>query len=90
MRSFEYNGEIYRSMNEACKALGISYQKVRRICRHYVKASKDPAVAIEWILSKHKLCREQKTWKYVDDLEKTLIRVQRLRDKRQQKILEIF
>jgi hypothetical protein len=58
-------------MRVACRELKCSYQKVRRFCRHYVRAQKDPAVAIKWALGlETRSANEQKTWKYQQDLEK--------------------
>lgn len=57
MRGFTYDGKDYDSLAEACRELGISYQKVRRLCRHYVRAQEDPAVAIRWCLK-----LEKKSW----------------------------
>lgn len=77
MRVIEYEGEVYRSYAEASKALHISNQKLRRLCRHYVRANKNPAVAIDWLLGKEKLkANELKTWKYQQDLERRQDRVQ--------------
>lgn len=71
MKSFIVNGKEYRSMRVACRELKCSYQKVRRLCRHYVRAQKDPAVAIKWALGLEiRSANEQKTWKYQQDLER--------------------
>lgn len=90
MRSFIYKGQVYRSMAEACYKLSVSYQKVRRLCRHYVKASKDPAVALEWILTGHDPCLELKTYKYQDDYIKSVLRCQNYRDRQEQNLLQAF
>ena len=90
MRSFIYKGQVYRSMSEACSKLKVSYQKVRRLCRHYVKASKDPAVALEWILTGHDPCLEVKTFKYQDDYVKSAVRVQNYRDRLEQRLMSAF
>lgn len=90
MRSFVYKGKVYRSMAEACYKLSVSYQKVRRLCRHYVKASKDPAVALEWIMTNHNLCLEVKTWKYADDLERRLDLIRQKREQEETAILSGF
>lgn len=71
MRVIEYEGEVYRSYAEVSKALHVSNQKLRRLCRHYVRANKNPAVAIDWLLGKEKLkANEPKTWKYQQDLDR--------------------
>lgn len=75
MKSFIVNGKEYRSMRVACRELKCSYQKVRRLCRHYVRAQKDPAVAFAWCLgTEHKSLTEPKTFKYQQDLEKGSLR----------------
>lgn len=82
MRAFTYNDVEYRSLSECCKELKISYQKVRRLCRHYVRASKDPALAVAWCTGEMRLSAlEPKTWKYQQDLEKAAIRQERFKYK---------
>lgn len=77
MKVIEYEGEVYRSFAEVSQKLHISNQKLRRLCRHYVRASKDPAVAIDWLLGKEKLkANEPKTFKYEQDLERRYDRQQ--------------
>ena len=69
MKSFCYMGVEYRSLAECCKAVRISYQKVRRLCRHYVRASQNPALAVSWCTGEAVLAgSETKTEKYKIDL----------------------
>ena len=69
MKSFCYGGIEYRSLAECCKAVKVSYQKVRRLCRHYVRASKNPALAVSWCTGEVVLAgTETKTEKYKIDL----------------------
>ena len=69
MKSFYYKGVEYRSLAECCKAVKVSYQKVRRLCRHYVRASKNPALAVAWCTGEVVLAgTETKTEKYKIDL----------------------
>ncbi len=71
MRVIEFDGEEYRSLAEACRVLKVSNQKLRRLCRHYVRAAKNPAVALAWLTGKEKLSpNEPKTFKYEQDLIK--------------------
>lgn len=51
MRSFIYDGVEYRSIQVFCACKGISYQKMRRIVRHYKKANQDPTIAAKWLLA---------------------------------------
>ena len=91
MKSFVVNGKEYRSMRVCCAELHISYQKVRRLCRHYVRASKDPALAVRWCLGSEVLhSTEQKTWKYLQDLEKSYDRQEKLKDKMYQQFIDNF
>lgn len=91
MKSFIVNGKEYRSMRVCCAELHISYQKVRRLCRHYVRASKDPSLAVRWCLGSEVLhSTEQKTWKYQQDLEKSYDRQEKLKDKMYQQFMENF
>lgn len=48
MIGISYLGKEYRSVKEACKALHVSYQRVRRLIRHFARAHKDPTVALDW------------------------------------------
>lgn len=91
MRVIEYNGESYRSISEVSRVLKISYQKLRRLCRHYARAAEDPAVAIRWILGVEKMRPDEpKTWKYVQDVERGRERQQRFQARMQDRILKVF
>ncbi len=88
MRAFVYKNVEYRSMAQCCKSLQISYQKVRRLCRHYVRASKNPALAVAWCTGEQRLSVfETKTWKYQQDLEKNLERNEKFREKMEKSLL---
>ena len=50
MKSFEVEGVVYRSISEFCRKRKISYWKMVRLCRKYVRAHKDPAVAARWLI----------------------------------------
>lgn len=91
MKSFTYQGVEYRSMFECCKTLNISYQKVRRLCRHYRRAHDDPAQAVRWCLGVDKLSHlEPKTLQYAQDLEKSYDRQEKFKDRIYQKFVESF
>ena len=55
MKSFEVEGVSYRSISEFCRKRKVSYWKMVRLCRKYVRAKKDPAVAAKWILGIEKI-----------------------------------
>lgn len=75
MRTIEYSGKVYRSMHELCESLQLSNQKLRRLCRHYVRASKNPVVAVRWMMGDEPLSpTEPKTFKYEQDLERGRVR----------------
>lgn len=75
MRVINYDGKEYRSMKVLCDALHISNQKLRRLCRHYVRASKNPVVAVRWMMGDEPLSpTEPKTFKYEQDLERGRVR----------------
>ena len=68
MHYIEYNGRLYRSWRQACEVLGINYQNMRRLCRHYVRAERNPTIAIDWLTGKsQRAINEQRTFKYDDD-----------------------
>lgn len=92
MRYVEIDGQIYRSVREACHNLNISYQKVKRLCRHFKRAEENPRIAIEWCLGKEKFIPtlEPKTHKYKDDKELTIRRQQPYRDRCYDMILKQF
>ena len=50
MKSFEVEGVVYRSISEFCKKRKVNYWKMVRLCRKYVRAQKDPALAARWLL----------------------------------------
>lgn len=82
MKSFYYGGVEYRSLAECCKAVKISYQKVRRLCRHYVRASKNPALAVSWCTGEVVLAgTETKTEKYKIDLARGCERKAKFRER---------
>jgi hypothetical protein len=82
MRTFIYNGIEYRSLCECCNALNLSYQKVRRLCRHYRRAQKDPTLAIRWALGiEHLSHLEPKTIAYTQDQERANFRQMKFKDK---------
>ena len=82
MKSFCYGGIEYRSLAECCKAVKVSYQKVRRLCRHYVRANQDPALAVAWCTGEVVLAgTETKTEKYKIDLARGCVRQNRFRNK---------
>ena len=71
MKHFEVNGTIYDSMSDFCKKTGISYNKMRRLCRIYERAKRDPGIAARWLLNLEKLNRgaEPKTFIYIQEKE---------------------
>lgn len=91
MRVIEYEGRQYRSMKVLCDALHISNQKLRRLCRHYVRASKDPVVAINWMTGKEPFNpSEPKTFKYEQDLERGRERQDEFKAKMADRFSELF
>ena len=82
MKSFYYKEVEYRSLAECCKVVKVSYQKVRRLCRHYVRANQDPAVAVSWCTGEAALMgSEVKTEKYKIDLAKGCERKAKFRER---------
>ena len=69
MRFVEIDGHLYRSVREVCHKYDISYQKVKRLCRHFRRAAENPRVAIDWCTGKENFspAHEPKTHKYSDD-----------------------
>lgn len=91
MHVLEFNGRVYRSIAAACHELKISYQKVRRLCRHYRRAAADPAVAIRWILGLEEMrADEAKTLKYSQDIERGRERQQDFQARMQERLHAIF
>lgn len=82
MKSFNYGGIEYRSLAECCKAVKVSYQKVRRLCRHYVRANQNPALAVSWCTGEEVLAgTEPKTEKYKVDLARGCERKAKFRER---------
>ena len=75
-RPFDYNGECYRSIKDFCERTGTDYWAMRRLCRKYIRASRDPAVAAAWLLGDEKLsfATEPRTPAYMRDLELNKLR----------------
>ena len=69
MRFVEIDGHLYRSIREACRKFDVSYQKVKRLCRHFRRAAENPRIAIDWCTGKENFnpAHEPKTHKYSDD-----------------------
>ena len=66
---------------------------MRRLCRHYERARKDPAVAAQWMIDAKEgrsvhLELEPRTREYAEDLEKTRERQGPYREWVVQRILE--
>lgn len=69
-------------MAECCKALNISYQKVRRLCRHYRRAHDNPEQAIKWCLGVEYLSNlEPKTFLYEQDQNRANFRQMKFKEK---------
>lgn len=82
MQGVTYDGKEYDSLAAACRDLGISYQKLRRLRRHYVRAHKDPAVAIRWCLKlENKSWKKPRTGKYRSDLDHCIARQVKFKEK---------
>lgn len=91
MYSFTYKGCEYRSLKECCDALNISYQKVRRLCRHYVRARTNPQLAIKWSLGiEVRSWNEPKTEHYNQDLQKSRERQWKFKEKIFEQIKDLF
>lgn len=77
MKSFEVEGVSYRSISEFCRKRKVSYWKMVRLCRKYVRAQKDPAVAARWLLRIEQInfIREVKTIAYLRDSKMSKLRV---------------
>lgn len=82
MRGMEYKGVSYRSMQKCCDATGASYQKVRRLCRWYMRARHNPALAVAWALGEEEIrFDEQKTSAYFEDMAKAAARGERFKER---------
>ena len=88
----ELDGVQYRSIREACHKLGISYEKVKRLCRHFQRAAENPVIALEWCLNKQKFIpsNEKKTHKYKHDKKSHLERQNAYIERRRDEILKYF
>lgn len=93
MKPFEFRDTMYRSLHEFCKRNGVSWQKMRRLCRHYERARKNPAVAAQWMIDMREgrtvnLEKEPRTMQYRQDLERNRERQETFRERVVQRILE--
>ena len=91
MVSFKYQGKVYRSLKECCQDLHISYSKVRRLTRHYVRAREEPELAVKWATGEEYIAyNEQKTEAYYKDMELAAERQMKFRDNCREKLRNIF
>lgn len=91
MKVFEFEGKCYRSMSLFCKEHGVSYQKMRRLCRHYMRAHKDPTIAAKWLLGIEPFkSNEPKTFLYEQDLLKSEERHSKFKDKMYRQFIDNF
>ena len=76
IRPFDYRGECYRSIRDFCRRNDVDYGTMVRLCRKFVRAYRDPAVAADWIFGYEKLsyASEPRTFQYQRDLELNKIR----------------
>lgn len=81
MMVFTWGGREWRSLRECCAAAGVSYQKARRLCRHYQRASKDPALAVQWCLDGRVPPSEPRTFKWGQDAERGAERHERFMER---------
>lgn len=82
MKELVFRGLGYRSLRVACEALDVSYQKARRLCRHYLRASKNPALALAWLTGdESKPAGEPRTDRYYEDLERSYARQEKFKDR---------
>lgn len=92
MIRFIYDGKIFTSLASFARSYNVSYQKLRRYCRHYKRARENPAVACDWLLNRQILNhrKELKTIQYQQDLDNGRERQARFIDKIQNKTLQDF
>lgn len=92
MYAVTFAGRKYHSLCDACRNLKISYQKVKRLMRHYEKASHNPAVALAWACGFEHLdpTRETKTEFYELDRYACKIRKRRYEKRCREVILVTF
>lgn len=70
MRTFTFDGKIYRSMRAFCAEKELSYARMKRLCHIYERAHKDPLCAARWMLGIDALdpAKERKTRAYMRDV----------------------
>ena len=91
MKPFQFDDDEFRSLREFCRVYRVSYQKMRRLCRHYIRAKKDPAVAARWLLEEEELTpNEPKTPQYYSDLEKAEVRQVKFKRRMHRQFVENF
>lgn len=91
MNSFEVRGKEFRSLKQCCLEFGISYSKARRLCRHYVRASNDPALAVRWCLGDEILCpTEPRTVLYKHDMNLSGERQNKFLEKASDRVKDFF
>ena len=91
MKVFEFDGKCYRSMRLFCQERGVSYQKMRILCKHYMRAHKDPTIAAKRLLGIEPFkSNEAKTILYEHDLLKSEERNSKFKDKMYQQFMENF
>ncbi len=89
MKNFLYEGVSY-NLTSFAVSHHVSYSKLRRLCRHYERAHKDPVVACRWILGLELLDarKEPKTLFYKQDLEKSYERHERFLEKVEEELIQ--
>ena len=91
MKSFVIDGKEYRSLRQCCDELKLSYSKVRRLCRHYVRASDNPALAVRWCLGDEILCpTEPRTVLYKHDMNLSGERQNKFQEKACDRVKDFF
>ena len=88
MKTFIFQGVTYNMMTFS-KTYHVSYSKIRRLCRHFKRAQKDPVIACKWVLGLELLdsAKEAKTSSYKQDLEKSYERHERFLEKVEDELL---
>ena len=81
--------EVKQALRKS-KALKISYSKARRLTRHYIRASKEPVLAVDWIIKGRIPFNEPKTYKYKDDLIVSEERYARFLERKNKDFMDFF
>ena len=86
MRTFFYQGIKYRSLSDFAKRHGVSYSRLKRLCRRYARAHQDPGIAAAWMMGAEELNARAERKTRASEREKLSERIKKMNQRHRLKV----